>query len=110
VRHASGVAAWRKRNPDYAPENRLRAKVVKARLRRADQPQGAGRADQPHQTLGRGTDQCLCNRGFNLLVICTERRRAVITAFLALAIIIILRLVRDAWTTHRWDTRPARRP
>ena len=53
-----------------------------------------------------------CNRGFNLLAICTERRRTVITAFLALAtaIIIVRRLVRRAWTTHRWDTRPARRP
>ncbi len=53
-----------------------------------------------------------CNRGFNLLVLCTERRRPVITAFLALAtaIIIIRRLIRTAWTTHRWDTRPRRRP
>lgn len=53
-----------------------------------------------------------CNRGFNLLTICTERHRPVITAFLALAtaIIITRRLVRTTWTTHRWDTRPRRRP
>ncbi|MBM0239019.1 hypothetical protein JNW88_21185 [Micromonospora sp. ATA32] len=58
-----------------------------------------------------GRTNAWCNRGFNLLVICTERRRAVITAFLALAtVIIVRRLVREAWTTHRWDTRPARRP
>ncbi|MFT4187735.1 MAG: IS5/IS1182 family transposase, partial [Aeromicrobium sp.] len=33
-------------------------------------------------------------------------------AFIALAntIIIIRRLIRIAWTTHRWDSRPARRP
>ena len=29
---------------------------------------------------------------------------------LANAIIITRRLLRQAWTTHRWDTRPTRRP
>ncbi|MDF1487846.1 IS5/IS1182 family transposase, partial [Tessaracoccus sp. HF-7] len=35
-----------------------------------------------------------------------------IEAFIALAnaVIVIRRLVRTAWTTHRWDTRPTRRP
>lgn len=52
------------------------------------------------------------NRGFKKLAICTERRTRVIEAFVALAnaIIILRRLVRRAWTTHRWDTRPTRRP
>lgn len=52
------------------------------------------------------------SRGFNLLAICTERHETVIHAFLALAnaIITVRRLIREAWTTHRWDTRPARRP
>ena len=52
------------------------------------------------------------NRGIKKLVICTERRARVIHAFIALAsaAIIIRRLVREAWTTHRWDTRPPRRP
>jgi transposase len=52
------------------------------------------------------------NRGFRKLVICTERRIRVIDAFIALAnaIITIRRLIRTAWTTHRWDTRPTRRP
>lgn len=52
------------------------------------------------------------NRGFKKLAICTERRARVIDAFIALAnaIIIVRRLIRTAWTTHRWDTRPARRP
>ncbi|TVS22989.1 IS5 family transposase [Corynebacterium sanguinis] len=52
------------------------------------------------------------NRGCKKLLICTERRARVIEAYLALAnaIIIIHRLIRQAWTTHRWDTRPARRP
>lgn len=51
-------------------------------------------------------------RGFRKLAICTERRARVIDAFIALAnaAIIIRRLVRSAWTTHRWDTRPTRRP
>lgn len=53
-----------------------------------------------------------CNRGFNPLILCTERRRPVFTAYLALgtAIIIIWRLIRTAWTTHRWDTRPPTTP
>jgi transposase len=52
------------------------------------------------------------NRGFNKLLVCTERRAQVIEAFIALAnaIIIVRRLLRTVWTTHRWDTRPARRP
>lgn len=52
------------------------------------------------------------NRGFKKLLICTERRARVIEALIALAnaIIVVRRLIRIAWTTHRWDTRPARRP
>jgi len=52
------------------------------------------------------------SRGFNFVLSCTERRITVIEAFLAMinAIIIVRRLVREAWTTHRWDTRPTRRP
>ncbi|MGI8647859.1 MAG: IS5 family transposase [Mycobacteriales bacterium] len=52
------------------------------------------------------------NRGFTKLLICTERRTRVIEAFIALAntIITVGRLIRTAWTSHRWDTRPTRRP
>jgi transposase len=52
------------------------------------------------------------NRGFKKLLIRTEKRVRVISAFIALAnaIILIRRLIRHAWTTHRWDTRPTRRP
>lgn len=52
------------------------------------------------------------NRGFKKLAICTERRTRVIEAFIALAnaVIVVRRLLRTAWTTHRWDTRPRRRP
>ena len=51
-------------------------------------------------------------RGFRKLAISTERRIRVIDAFIALAntIIITRRLIRQAWTTHRWDNRPKRRP
>jgi transposase len=51
-------------------------------------------------------------RGFRKLAICTERRTRVIEAFIALAgaIITLRRLLRTAWTTHRWDNRPTRRP
>lgn len=52
------------------------------------------------------------NRGFKKLAICTERRTRVIDAFIALAnaVIVTRRLLSKAWTTHRWDTRPTRRP
>lgn len=51
-------------------------------------------------------------RGFKKLLVCTERRADVNDAFIALAnaVIIIRRLIRQAWTTHRWDTRPDRKP
>jgi len=51
-------------------------------------------------------------RGFKKLAICTERHARVINALIALAnaVIITRRLIRTAWTTHRWDTRPTRRP
>ncbi len=51
-------------------------------------------------------------RGFKKLQVCTDRRAVVIDALIALAnaVIITRRLIRVAWTTHRWDTRPARRP
>lgn len=52
------------------------------------------------------------NRGFKKLVVCTERRTAVINAMIELAnaVIVPRRLIREAWTTHRRDTRPTRRP
>ncbi|MGH3501913.1 MAG: IS5 family transposase [Nocardioidaceae bacterium] len=51
-------------------------------------------------------------RGFKRLQVCTERRTGVIEAFIALAnaIITVRRLVRRAWTSHRWQARPNRRP
>ncbi|MDN6351551.1 MAG: IS5 family transposase [Yaniella sp.] len=51
-------------------------------------------------------------RGFKKLLINTERRATVNDAFIALAnaIIIIRRLIREAWTTHRWEARPERKP
>jgi hypothetical protein len=43
---------------------------------------------------------------------CYERRGALVATYfdLADAIITVRSLIRRAWTTHRWDTRPARRP
>jgi hypothetical protein len=43
---------------------------------------------------------------------CTERRRVVVEFWLALAIAAMVcgRLLRRAWTSHRWDGRPRRRP
>jgi transposase len=52
------------------------------------------------------------HNSFNRLQRCYERSETVIDAFfdLADAIITIRRLIREAWTLYRWDTRPARRP
>ncbi len=46
------------------------------------------------------------------LVLCTERRARVIDFWVALAnvIITVRRLLRRAWTSYRWDSRPTRRP
>ncbi len=48
------------------------------------------------------------NRGFKKLFICTERHTPLFDAFIALVggIITLRRLIREAWTTHRWDIRP----
>ncbi|MGP9649367.1 IS5 family transposase [Glutamicibacter sp. AOP38-B1-38] len=52
------------------------------------------------------------NRGFKKLAICTERKARVIEAMISLAnsIIVLRRLIREAWVTHRWDSRPNRKP
>ncbi|MEU6970819.1 IS5 family transposase [Kitasatospora aureofaciens] len=49
---------------------------------------------------------------FHRLARCYERRTTVINAFFDLAdtIITVRTLIRRAWTTHRWDARPRRRP
>jgi transposase len=52
------------------------------------------------------------HNAFNRLQRCYERREAVIDAFFDLAdtIITLRSLIRRAWSTHRWDTRPHKRP
>jgi len=52
------------------------------------------------------------HNAFSRLQRCYERRETVIDAFfdLADAIITVRSLIRQAWTTYRWDGRPARRP
>jgi transposase len=51
------------------------------------------------------------HNSFNRLQRCYERREAVVDAYfdLADAIITVRSLIRRAWTTHRWDTRPTQR-
>ncbi|MEU1302264.1 hypothetical protein [Streptomyces shenzhenensis] len=43
---------------------------------------------------------------------CSERRTSVINAFFDVAgvVITVRSTIRRAWTTYRWDDRPARRP
>jgi transposase len=52
------------------------------------------------------------HNNFNRLQRCYERHEQVIDAFfdLADAIITLRRLIREAWTLYRWDTRPIKRP
>ncbi|MBA3425132.1 MAG: IS5/IS1182 family transposase, partial [Rubrobacter sp.] len=47
------------------------------------------------------------------LVWCTERRGRVIDFWLAFSnavIVVVGRLMREAWTRYRWEDRPHRRP
>lgn len=46
------------------------------------------------------------------LVWCTERRARVVEFWLAFSAVVIIvgRLIRQAWTRYRWDSRPARKP
>jgi transposase len=46
------------------------------------------------------------------LLWCTERRGQVIDFWIAFSevVIIVRRLVREAWSRYRWETRPSRRP
>ncbi|MFC4091505.1 transposase, partial [Micromonospora sp. GCM10011541] len=52
------------------------------------------------------------HNAFNRLQRCYERKESVVHAYfdLADAIITIRSLIRQAWISHRWDTRPTRRP
>ena len=46
------------------------------------------------------------------LVWCTERKRRVVEFWIAFSnvIIIVRRLIRKAWTSYRWESRPRRKP
>ena len=46
------------------------------------------------------------------LVWCTERRGRVIDFWIAFSevVIVVRRLIREAWTRYRWERRPQRRP
>ena len=52
------------------------------------------------------------NNAHKKLVWCTERRAGVIDFWIAFSnvVIIVRKLIREAWTHYRWDGRPCRRP
>ena len=52
------------------------------------------------------------NNAHKKLVWCTERRGRVIDFWIAFSnvIIVVRRLIREAWTRYRWENRPRRRP
>jgi hypothetical protein len=49
---------------------------------------------------------------YGKLIRCTERHKPVVEFYLALAsaIVTLGRLIRQAWSCYRWQTRPRRRP
>ena len=49
---------------------------------------------------------------YGKLIRCTDRHRPVVEFYLALAsaIVTLGRLIRQAWSCYRWQTRPRRRP
>jgi transposase len=85
--------------------------VGRTRPARRDRAQGREGPNPGHQALACRADECLAQR-VQPFHRCYERREVVIDAFfdLADAVITVRRLIRQAWTTHRWDTRPTRRP
>ncbi len=52
------------------------------------------------------------HNSFYKLARCTERRQVVADFYIALAntVVLVRPLLRAAWTSYRWDTRPRRRP
>ena len=52
------------------------------------------------------------NNAHKKLVWCTERRGRVIDFWIAFSevVIIVRRLIREAWSRYRWEGRPPRRP
>jgi IS5 family transposase len=52
------------------------------------------------------------NNAHKKLVWCTERRDRVIDFWVAFSevVIIVRRLIREAWTHYRWEGRPRRQP
>lgn len=78
----------------------------RARLHLTDQPEGSVRPDQPHPPLEGRTHELLAHPRLRALQIVTDRSEAIQRAWIALAnaIIIVRRLIRTAWTIHRWDT------
>ena len=52
------------------------------------------------------------NNGHKKLVWCTERRGRVVDFWIAFSnvVVVVRRLILEAWTHYRWDSRPCRRP
>jgi hypothetical protein len=52
------------------------------------------------------------NNAHKKLVWCTERRQRVVDFWIAFSevIIVVRRLIREAWVRYRWESRPRRRP
>ncbi|MBA2813785.1 transposase [Streptomyces sp. KM273126] len=64
-----------------------------------------------HRWVIERTNSWLNNREFKAFAIVIDRRAVVQDAWMALAsaVTVIRRLLRQAWTTYRWDTRLSRR-
>ena len=114
---ANARCAGLRRPADDGPSGsglRLRSDAAAAGASRPDRShcaKGPARTAHRLSALGRRADQRLDN-AHKKLVWCTERRAAVIAFWIAFSAVIIIvgRLVRQAWTRYRWETRPIRKP
>ena len=77
-----------------------------------DRPEGQADTAWGHKALGGGEDELLALNAHKKLSWCTERREQVIDFWVAFSdvIIIVRRLVREAWDHYRWEGRPSCRP
>ncbi len=77
-----------------------------------DRPEGQADTAWGRKALGGGEDELLALNAHKKLSWCTERQEQVIDFWVAFSdvIIIVRRLVREAWDHYRWEGRPSRRP
>ena len=94
------------RGYDYqAVRDDLAARGLHARIAERGKP---APVQAGHRWVIERTNAWMNNYG--KLIRCTERHKPVVALALASAIVTLGRLIRQAWSCYRWQTRPRRRP